>query len=274
MRWIKWILASILGTATGIGIYKATKTKQENARKTGKHVPYGPYEAFFKRPIDAVLSAAALIVLSPVFLIIAILVRVKLGSPVIFKQERPGKDEKIFTLYKFRTMTDEKDKNGNLLPDEERLTSFGISLRASSGDELGELINIVKGDMAIVGPRPQLVRDMVFMSEEQRRRHVVRPGLTGAAQINGRNALSWEQKFAWDLKYIEKISFISDLKILILTVQKVFFRTKNVKTSEIEITQDYGDVLLRANKVSKPEYDAQQAYARSLLKSMENEPCK
>lgn len=274
MRWIKWIVARILEITIGVGIYKATKVKQENARKSGKHVPYGPYEAFFKRPIDVVLSTVMLIFLSPVLLIIAILVKVKLGSPVIFKQERPGKDEKIFTLYKFRTMTDKKDKNGNLLPDEERLTPFGVGLRASSGDELGELINIVKGDMAIVGPRPQLVRDMVFMSEEQRRRHLVRPGLTGLAQINGRNAMTWEQKFVWDLKYIEKISFIGDLKILILTAQKVFFGTKKVETSETEITLDYGDALLRANKVSKPEYDALQAHARSLLKNVENGSCK
>ena len=157
-------------------------------------------------------------------LIIAILVRIKLGTPVIFKQQRPGKNEKIFTLYKFRTMTDKKDENGNLLPDSERLTKFGKLLRSTSLDELPELVNIIKGDMAIVGPRPLLVGYLPLYNEEQKHRHDVRPGLTGLAQVNGRNSISWEEKFKDDLKYVNKITFIGDTKIILKTVGKVFKR--------------------------------------------------
>ena len=163
----------------------------------------GIYERYIKRILDFTLSLIALICLSPILLITAILVRAKLGSPIIFKQQRPGKDEKIFTLYKFRTMTDEKDENGNFLPDSERLTKFGKILRSTSLDELPELINILKGDMSIVGPRPQLIRDMLFMTDEQRKRHTVRQGLTGLAQVNGRNNITWEEKINYDLEYIE-----------------------------------------------------------------------
>ena len=175
----------------------------------------GIYENYIKRILDIILSLVALICLSPILLIVAILVRVKLGSPVLFKQKRPGKDEKIFTLYKFRTMTDERDKSGNLLPDSQRLTKFGKFLRSTSLDELPELINIIKGDMSIVGPRPQLVRDMLFMTDEQRKRHSVRQGLTGLAQVNGRNNITWEDKLNYDLEYIQNITFIGDLKIII-----------------------------------------------------------
>jgi lipopolysaccharide/colanic/teichoic acid biosynthesis glycosyltransferase len=165
------------------------------------------YRRFIKRPMDFVLSLIALIVLSPLLLVVAIIVRVKLGSPVIFEQKRPGLNEKIFTLYKFRTMTDEKDENGELLPDEVRLTKFGKFLRSTSLDELPELCNIVRGDMAFVGPRPQLIRDMVFMMPEQRQRHSALPGLSGWAQVNGRNGVTWEEKLALDLEYIENITF-------------------------------------------------------------------
>ena len=182
------------------------------------------YAKYIKRILDFLLSLIALIILSPVFLIIAILVRTKLGSPIIFKQERPGKDEKIFTLYKFRTMTDKKDENGNLLPDSERLTKFGKALRSTSLDELPELFNILKGDMAIVGPRPLLTEYLPLYNEEQKHRHDVRPGLTGLAQISGRNTLSWEEKFKDDLEYIKNITFINDLKIVLKTVIKVFKR--------------------------------------------------
>ena len=183
------------------------------------------YKNCIKRLLDVVLSGMALILLSPVLLVVAILVRTKLGSPVIFHQERPGKDEKIFTLCKFRTMTDGKDENGNLLPDEVRLTKFGKLLRSTSLDELPELWNILKGDMSIVGPRPLLVRYLPYYTDEERKRHSVRPGLTGYAQINGRNALNWEDRFAYDLEYVEKCSLALDVKILVETVGKVFKRS-------------------------------------------------
>lgn len=183
------------------------------------------YKKYIKRFLDIVLSGMALIILSPILLIVAVLVRTKLGSPVIFHQERPGKDEKVFTLCKFRTMTDGKDENGNLLPDEVRLTKFGKLLRSTSLDELPELWNILKGDMSIVGPRPLLVRYLPYYTEEERKRHSVRPGLTGYAQINGRNALNWEDRFAYDLEYIEKCSLVLDIKILFETVGKVFKRS-------------------------------------------------
>ena len=183
------------------------------------------YDRLIKRMIDLVLSGIALLVLSPVYLILAVLVRVKLGSPVLFSQERPGKNEKVFRMYKFRSMTDARDANGDLLPDEERLTHFGATLRATSLDELPELWNIFKGDMSIVGPRPLLVRYLPRYNERQRRRHEVRPGLTGWAQVNGRNAISWEQKFEYDVEYVEKESFLFDVKILFMTVGKVLHRS-------------------------------------------------
>lgn len=182
------------------------------------------YAKYIKRILDFTLSLIAFILLSPIWLIIAILVKIKLGSPVLFKQKRPGKNEKIFTLYKFRTMTDKKDKNGNLLPDEQRLTKFGKLLRSTSLDELPELINIIKGDMAIVGPRPLLVEYLELYNEEQKHRHDVRPGLTGRAQVNGRNSISWEEKFKDDIKYVKDISFIADIKIVFKTIIKVFKR--------------------------------------------------
>ena len=182
------------------------------------------YAKYFKRVLDFLLSLIAIIILSPVLLIIAILVRIKLGSPVLFKQKRPGKNEKIFTLYKFRTMTDKKDENGNLLPDEDRLTKFGKVLRSTSLDELPELFNILKGDMSIVGPRPLLVEYLKLYNEEQKHRHDVRPGLTGLAQISGRNSISWEEKFKDDIEYVNKVTFINDVKIVLKTVIKVFKR--------------------------------------------------
>lgn len=182
------------------------------------------YKHFFKRLIDFILSLLALIVLSPILLIVALLVRTKLGSPVIFKQERPGLNEKIFTLYKFRTMTDAKDEQGNLLPDEIRLTKFGKLLRSTSLDELPELFNILKGDMAIVGPRPLLVRYLQLYNEHQKHRHDVRPGFTGWAQCNGRNAISWEEKFDLDVYYTKHVSLLLDIKIILKTVKVVLFR--------------------------------------------------
>ena len=177
-----------------------------------------------KRPLDCFLSTGALIVLSPVLGVTAILVKTKLGSPVLFTQERPGKDEKIFKLYKFRTMTDERDENGELLPSKDRLTHFGKKLRSTSIDELPELVNILKGDMSIVGPRPLLVKYLPLYTNHQRRRHLVRPGLTGYAQANGRNSLSWEEKFDMDVEYANNVMFGMDVKIILQTVKSVIKR--------------------------------------------------
>lgn len=182
------------------------------------------YEKYIKRFLDIILSLSALIVLSPVMLIVAILVRTKLGSPVIFCQERPGKNERIFKLYKFRSMTDKRDENGDLLPDEVRLTKFGKLLRSTSLDELPELWNILSGDMSIVGPRPLLVKYLPLYNDEQKHRHDVRPGLTGWAQVHGRNTITWEEKFKYDVWYVEHLSFGVDVKTVFLTVKKVFCR--------------------------------------------------
>ncbi|MFY9257194.1 MAG: sugar transferase [Dethiobacteria bacterium] len=191
----------------------------------------GIYGRYFKRLLDFILSLIALVVLSPVFLIIALLVRIKLGSPVLFKQERPGLNEKIFTIYKFRTMTDERDENGELLPNHLRLTKFGRALRSSSLDELPELFNILRGDMSFIGPRPLLIEYLPLYNEQQRRRHAVRPGLTGLAQVNGRNAITWEEKFHYDLEYVDNLSFLLDLKIMVKTIVKVLKR-EGINSSE------------------------------------------
>lgn len=187
-----------------------------------KHKPYGPYEKYIKRPMDALLSGFALIVLSPILLVTAILVRVKLGSPVLFTQDRPGRDEKIFKLYKFRTMTDQRDDKGNLRPDADRLTKFGSRLRSTSLDELPELFNIVKGDMSIIGPRPLLVQYLPYYTETEKHRHDVRPGLSGLAQVNGRNLVKWNQRLAYDIEYVNRITFLGDVKIVLQTIKKVF----------------------------------------------------
>lgn len=184
----------------------------------------GLYRKYVKRPMDFVLALIAIIVLSPVLLVVAVLVRTKLGSPVIFKQDRPGLNEKIFTMYKFRSMTDKRDESGELLPDSVRLTRFGRLLRATSLDELPELFNILKGDMSIVGPRPLLVQYLELYTNHQKRRHDVRPGLSGLAQVNGRNAISWEEKFNLDVEYVDSISFIGDIKIILGTVKKVIVK--------------------------------------------------
>lgn len=196
------------------------------------------YQLFGKRILDILLSGIALIVLSPIILIVGFLVRIKLGSPIIFKQERPGKSEKIFSMYKFRTMTDERDHNGEYLPDEIRLTKFGKILRATSLDELPELWNILEGDMSIVGPRPLLVEYLPLYSEKQRKRHNVRPGLTGLAQVNGRNAISWEEKFDLDVYYVDKISFFNDLIIIIQTCKKVI-KKENINTINNNIPEKF-----------------------------------
>ncbi len=193
-------------------------------KKTNKHKPKGIYEKFFKRVLDVFLSTGVLIVMSPIIAATAILVRIRHGSPVVYVQERPGKDEKIFKIFKFRTMTNETDCNGKLLPDEQRLTKFGSALRKTSLDEILELVNIIRGDMAIIGPRPLLVRYLDRYNEEQRHRHDVRPGLTGYAQAHGRNTVSWEDKFAMDVWYTKNVTFKNDIKILLDTVKTVFKR--------------------------------------------------
>lgn len=224
------------------------------------------YEAYIKRAFDFCCALLGLTVLSPVLLVVALLVRTKLGSPVLFKQPRPGLNEKIFTMYKFRTMTDERDENGNFLPDEVRLTKFGAMLRNTSLDELPELLNILKGDLAVIGPRPQLVRDMVFMTPEQRRRHTVRPGLSGLAQVSGRNAISWEEKLQYDLDYIDGgITFLGDMKIIFQTVGKAFFKQEGITEEGMATAEDFGDYLLRTGAVTQAEYEAGQAEAKELL---------
>ena len=219
---------STLGVASFVLGFMISMVEKKNERAGSQekaengHQFYGPYEKYFKRPIDFALALLALILLFPVMTVIGLLVRMKLGSPVIFLQERPGRDEKIFRLYKFRSMTEEKGSDGELLPDAERLTKFGKKLRRSSLDELPELFNILKGDMSIVGPRPLLVSYLSRYNEKQAHRHDVRPGLTGLAQVNGRNNLSWEEKFEDDVRYVGNITCIGDLKILFKTLAVVF----------------------------------------------------
>ena len=232
----------------------------------------GFYEKYIKRILDVVCSILAIIVFSWLYIIIAVIVRIKMGSPVLFKQPRPGiiinGNETIFDMYKFRSMTNERDENGDLLPDEKRLPKFGAFLRSSSLDELPEIFCILRGTMSFIGPRPQLVRDMVFMTDQQRMRHTARPGLTGLAQVMGRNAITWEEKLEWDLEYIEKVSFLRDIKILLQTVGAVF-RRSGITDGENATALDYGDVLLRDGKISQARYDELQAYAKDLISEHE-----
>ena len=204
-----------------------------------KHKPYGPYEKYFKRPLDLCCGLAAVIVFWWLYLILAILVRIKLGSPVLFTQERPGKDEKIFKLYKFRTMTDARDEKGQLLPDEVRLTKFGKMLRATSLDELPEAFNIIRGEMSVIGPRPLLVKYLPRYNEEQKHRHDVRPGLSGLAQVNGRNAINWEEKFRYDVEYTNKITFLGDLKIIFQTISKAFVRREGISSATSDTMEEF-----------------------------------
>ena len=231
------------------------------------------YAKFFKRLLDFVLSLMALIVLSPVLLILIVVGAIAMCGNPFFVQPRPGKkdkngQEKIFKLIKFRTMDNRKDKDGNLLPDEVRLNKYGRVLRSTSLDELPELLNILIGDMSIVGPRPQLVRDMVFMTAEQRRRHDVRPGLTGYAQVNGRNNITWEQKFEYDLQYIDNgITLFNDVKIILQTVGKVLKRSDTVREGTVS-DMDFGDWLMVEGKVDQETYDASQLEAKELISNM------
>jgi lipopolysaccharide/colanic/teichoic acid biosynthesis glycosyltransferase len=222
------------------------------------------YQKFWKRFLDFSLSLVALVVLSPVLLVLTVVGAVIMRGNPFFTQIRPGKDEKLFRLVKFRSMSNLRDRDGNLLPDEKRLTPYGKFIRATSLDELPELVNILVGDMSIVGPRPQLVRDMVFMTPRQRRRHSVRQGLTGLAQCNGRNGISWEKKLEYDLQYIEKITFLGDVKILLKTVRSVLVR-EGINEEDAATAEDFGDYLLRTGKITPAEYRQKQSEAADCL---------
>lgn len=276
------VISNTLGAMIGFGLFLVTrklfnqivgKKYKEEERMNRKQ---GIYEKYMKRVFDIICALLAIVVFCWLYAIIAVLVRVKLGSPVLFKQPRPGKidpktgREKIFYMYKFRSMSDERDENGNFLPDDVRLGKFGKALRATSLDELPEAFNILKGDMSIIGPRPQLVRDMVFMTDEQRMRHTAKPGLSGLAQVNGRNDITWEEKLDWDLNYIEKVSFLGDVKIIFQTVMKAFVKQEGITDGDLATAYDYGDWLLKEGKVSKEEYIKKQDKAKELLGSVKN----
>ena len=267
-----------IGTAVTVKVMK--NKAQKSTYKADVIAPVTPrkmgfYEKYIKRLMDITCATGAIIVFSPLYLGVSLLVRTKLGSPVLFTQDRPGLigsdgKETVFKMYKFRSMTDERDENGELLPDEIRLTKFGKWLRNTSLDELPEAFNILNGTMSVIGPRPQLVRDMVFMTDEQRMRHTAKPGLSGLAQVNGRNAISWEDKINWDLKYIEKVSLKEDLKIIFATVKKAFIKQEGRTQDDMATAEDFGDFLLRTGKISNEEYESKQKIAKSILKKSGN----
>lgn len=258
------VAAHILKRRANKLVYKANAMNSISTRKMGF------YEKYVKRAMDVVCAGSAIIVFSPLYVIVALLVKFKLGSPVLFTQDRPGLiesdgKETIFKMYKFRTMTDEKDEDGNLLPDAVRLTKFGAWLRSTSLDELPEAFNIVNGTMSIIGPRPQLVRDMTFMTDEQRMRHTAKPGLSGLAQVNGRNAITWEEKLQLDLKYLERISFTGDVKIILDTVKKAFLKQEGIVQEDMPTAEDFGDYLLRTEQIDNELYADRQQSAKQLL---------
>lgn len=274
----KKVLGCLLTGAVVTTAVTATVMKNKAKKTTYKAESIDPitpremgfYEKYVKRAIDVTCATGAIVVFSPIYLGVAALVRAKLGSPVLFTQDRPGLvgpdgKETVFKMYKFRSMTDERDENGDLLPDEVRLTKFGKWLRNTSLDELPEAFNILNGTMSVIGPRPQLVRDMVFMSKEQRMRHTAKPGLSGLAQVNGRNAISWEDKMNWDLKYIKKVTFKDDLKIIFDTVKKAFIKQEGITQDDMATAEDLGDYLLRTEKVNQAEYECQQRKAKMIL---------
>lgn len=223
------------------------------------------YYPFFKRVCDIICALAVFLILWPLYLAVAILVRIKLGSPIYFKQVRPGKDGELFTMYKFRSMSNKKDENGNLLPDEQRLTKFGKWLRKSSLDEMPEAINILKGNMSVIGPRPLLVKDYIFFNEEVMKRQSVKPGLSGLAQVNGRNGISWEDKFEYDLRYCRKVSLWKDVGIVFSSIGKAFIKKENIDREGFATDEDYGDYLLRTRKISKQEYENKIKESKEML---------
>ena len=269
------IIASAIvgGTAVATWIMKKKAKKTTYKAESVEAIPtrkMGFYEKYVKRAIDIVCASAAIICFSPLYVGVAILVRFKLGSPVLFTQDRPGLigedgKETIFKMYKFRTMTDERDENGDLLPDEVRLTSFGKWLRSTSLDELPEAFNILNGTLSVCGPRPQLVRDLTFMTKEQRMRHTAKPGLSGLAQVNGRNAIKWEDKLDWDLKYIENVSLLEDLGIILKTVKTAFIKQEGITDGDMATAEDFGDYLLNNGKVSQEDYNNKQMEAKKIL---------
>lgn len=276
-------LAILTGTVTVAAAIATSEAKKKADKTTYEAVPIKPiknrkrgiYERYIKRTLDVICATGAIVVFSPVYLGVAVLVRLKLGSPVLFTQDRPGlvgKDgkETVFKMYKFRTMTDERDENGELLPDEVRLTKFGKWLRNTSLDELPEAFNIFNGTMSVIGPRPQLVRDMVFMTDEQRMRHTAKPGLSGLAQVNGRNAISWEDKLDWDLKYIKNVGFTEDIRIIFSTVKKAFIKQEGITQDDMATAEDLGDYLLRNGRVTFEEYEKKQAEAKKILNNKED----
>lgn len=279
----KRVLGCLLTGAVVTTAVTATVMKNKAKKTTYKAESIDPitpremgfYEKYIKRAIDVTCATGAIVVFSPIYLGVAALVRAKLGSPVLFTQDRPGLigpdgKETVFKMYKFRSMTDERDENGDLLPDEVRLTKFGKWLRNTSLDELPEAFNILNGTMSVIGPRPQLVRDMVFMSKEQRMRHTAKPGLSGLAQVNGRNAISWEDKMNWDLKYIEKVTFKDDLKIILDTVKKAFIKQEGITQDDMATAEDLGDYLLRIQVVDTKDYEQKQKEAKNILNSTNN----
>ena len=223
------------------------------------------YDPFFKRVCDIICALAVFLFLWPLYLVIAIVVKTKLGSPIYFKQVRPGKDGKLFTMYKFRSMSNAKDKNGNLLPDGERLTKFGKWLRKTSLDEMPEAINILKGDMSVIGPRPLLVKDYVFFDDDVMKRQSIKPGLSGLAQVNGRNNITWKDKFKLDLAYIQKIDFWKDVAIVFSSFFKAFVKKDNIDREGFDTDEDYGDYLLRTGQISNKEYEQKILKAKELL---------
>lgn len=271
MKILLRIIKIIIGLAALASVISFIAERIDEIKYKGAkffRMPTGIYEKFIKRPLDCFLSCGAVIFLSPVLLYLIIAGAINMKGNPFFTQDRPGRVdpetgcERIFRLIKFRSMTNERNEHGELLPDEQRLKSYGKHLRASSLDELGELLNIIKGDMAVVGPRPQLVRDMVFMTDEQRKRHTVRQGLTGLAQCNGRNGLSWDNKLQYDIDYIENgITFMSDVKIIIKTVLKVF-QKEGITQDNMATAADYGDYLLSEGRVSESEYNQKQREAK------------
>lgn len=274
----KKVLGCLLTGAVVTSAVTATVMKNKAKKTTYKAESIDPitpremgfYEKYVKRAIDVTCATGAIVVFSPIYLGVAALVRTKLGSPVLFTQDRPGLvgsdgKETVFKMYKFRSMTDERDENGELLPDDVRLTKFGKWLRNTSLDELPEAFNILNGTMSVIGPRPQLVRDMVFMTKEQRMRHTAKPGLSGLAQVNGRNAISWEDKMKWDLKYIKKVTFKEDLKIIFDTVKKAFIKQEGITQDDMATAEDLGDYLLRTEKVDSKDYEQKQKEAKDIL---------